>query len=829
MQQPIQTVPARIVAALLLLFLTVAPSLHAQVTINATTFTVGASSGNNTVVTNWIGAPFSVNAPIYIYHTGNNNVTVSNFVITSASPSYLGFGTSNNVLTLLANTTWNLVNNTLYVGERTTSGNGLVVNGGVVSNLNLYIGSSLSTPYRSISNQVIVQNGGILTNVRQLVLGHLPGGEFNSLIVTNGGRFIQTAGDFLIGGGFNGAVGGGNNTAILSNSMVTITGASNYKNIGSGSSNNTVSLLANTVWDQGNTPLTIGYAAATGNSLTINGGIFSNASAMTVGAGGAVGNMLSISNGASFNSGNVVVGDTVKGSSNNAYYVGGGVSTVTVSNGTIAVGGSTTGAGGNGHNKMIVTNANLKSSTLTIGATGSGGAMTNNSVTVLANSTWNLQGSTITIGSGGGANTRSNSLTVNGGILTNGANLFIGTQSAAFSAVLITNGGQVKLNGTVYVQGQSSGSGSNNSLVVTGPGSVLTVPALYVDWNANAFAANNSVLVSDGGLVEANTLAISWTQGQNGGIGNTISNRNGIYQFTVPSPTIYSQSPGDVAITDGTISFRGIDNADVTNNLGKGALSKMVFAGANTFLLNAASNNIAGQGYTFAQTASPSNYVNLVLVNGATAYRGGNVTIGDTGSFLASNTLATITGNFTNAGTAAIVEATVNFQSALHVAGTLTLRNGFVTGSAAKTIAGTLRGNGAVVGDTTITGDLSPGLSLGTLVFSNNLTLAGSYQAEFGDGGNDQLVVVGDLTLSGATLDLTMVGGLTGEAYVIANYGDLFGTFSVTNGMPVGYTLDYNYTGANQIAIVVVPEPGPLALVVFGLVALGTIYHYRRA
>jgi len=45
----------------------------------------------------------------------------------------------------------------------------------------------------------------------------------------------------------------------------------------------------------------------------------------------------------------------------------------------------------------------------------------------------------------------------------------------------------------------------------------------------------------------------------------------------------------------------------------------------------------------------------------------------------------------------------VDFQSALHVAGTLTLRNGFVTGASPKTVAGTLRGNGTVVGDLTVT------------------------------------------------------------------------------------------------------------------------------
>ena len=69
------------------------------------------------------------------------------------------------------------------------------------------------------------------------------------------------------------------------------------------------------------------------------------------------------------------------------------------------------------------------------------------------------------------------------------------------------------------------------------------------------------------------------------------------------------------------------------------------------------------------------------MINTATAYRNGNVTIGSGGSFLASNTLATVTGIFSNNGVADIVDATVNFTNALHVAGTLTLRNGMLTGS----------------------------------------------------------------------------------------------------------------------------------------------------
>ncbi|MCG3150628.1 MAG: hypothetical protein PCFJNLEI_04116 [Verrucomicrobiae bacterium] len=525
-------------------------------------------------------------------------------------------------------------------------------------------------------------------------------------------------------------MGGGGNTVILTNAVIFNT---LIPYIGHGSSNNTVTLLADTIWS--NQPLYLGMNAATGNVLRVEqGAIITNiTTALTVGGGsGASGNSLIATNGRLF-----------------------------MSSGAVSVGANGAAVGGGG-NSLILSNSLLTGSANSYIGFGS----SNNTLRLLGETRWGLGGFTLTVGAGAATG---NVLLVNGAFITNITTLTVGSAAASLQ---------------------------------------------------------NSVLIENGGLLQANTLTIG------GGTGNTISNVNSTFQFN-QAAVINSLVAGDIAITDGTISFRGTSAGNVATNA-VNQINRIRFAGANTFMLNNASNTAATvrQTYTFdAVPGNPSNYVNLVMVNGTTAYRnanGADITIGNAGSFVASNTLATISGTFTNNGLADIVDATVEYQSALAVAGTMTLRNGFVTGSATKTIAGTLRGNGSVVGDMTITGDLSPGLSLGTLVFSNSLTLAGSYQAEFGDGGNDQLIVVGDLTLSGATLDLTAVGGLTGAAYVIASYGDLFGTFSVTNGMPVGYTLDYNYTGANQIAIVVVPEPGALGLVGLGLFALIVVSRRRR-
>jgi len=100
----------------------------------------------------------------------------------------------------------------------------------------------------------------------------------------------------------------------------------------------------------------------------------------------------------------------------------------------------------------------------------------------------------------------------------------------------------------------------------------------------------------------------------------------------------------------------------------------------------------------------------------------------------------------------------VNFQSALHVAGTLSLRNGFVIGAGSKTIDQhrLLRGNGSVVGDMTINGPFAPA-SASARSCSATPEAGRQLSAEFSDPGSDQLIVVARC-LDGGALDLTQLG-----------------------------------------------------------------------
>jgi fibronectin-binding autotransporter adhesin len=130
--------------------------------------------------------------------------------------------------------------------------------------------------------------------------------------------------------------------------------------------------------------------------------------------------------------------------------------------------------------------------------------------------------------------------------------------------------------------------------------------------------------------------------------------------------------------------------------------------------------------------------------------------------------------------------------------GPTTVNSGFLGGTG--TINSTVTVNSA--------GALAPGSvasPIGALTTSA-VNLNGSLRIDLDDGNvgvQDVLNVNGVLALSGATLNLNIAGTLSQSAYIIAHYGSLLGgTFSSFVGTPGNYTVDYNYLGGHQIALV---------------------------
>ena len=763
------------------------------VVINNGLFVVG---NNNTSSTNWAlvtgsGSVLSNVGPMTI---GARNSSFDSLVISngglmiSIGSTLLGglagsADISNSVLVTGSGSVWtNSSTFALGIGSNTVT----VANGGAIFATAANVGTTTGS-----GNLLAATDPGSRLQISGAVLLGQSGGSDNQLLVSNGASFAS------------GSVTIGSDANADGNTFTVVNATSSNTSINVGGINNSGNqlLVANGGLVNASGAVSVGSLGAA-NLLTIASGGTLFAASLNIGVGGSNNtvlvtdasstlgvsggltlggnsNQLIVSNGASLFGGPVTVGSGA-GANNNSFTVNGGIT----SNDLITV-----GSAGGGFNNMLVTNASIQSQGLALG-TGS----SNNTVSVQANATWNLLGQNVTVGS---LASTGNVLNING-LLTNGGTVTVGNGNSIGNSLVIGNGG--------------------------------TLIAAAVNAGNVAGDNNNSVQVINGGLLEANALVIAA-----GAAGNTISNRNSTYQFTTGAPTTTPNGLGSIAITDGTISYRGIDSADVTANRGSGALSGITFAGANTFMLNASSNiNVSGgvdQSYTFqASAGNPSNYVNLVMVNGQTEYGNGDLTIGATGTLLISNTTAGIDGNFVNSGTASVVNATANFANTLNNHGRLTLQNATVNATTVNFATGIIHGNGTITSDVSSLGTISP---VGTLTFSGNLTLLGSSVVimELTGAGSNDVINVGASFQSAGKLVVTNTTGFAyayGQEFYIFNFGsgNQNGDFSVTNLPDLTPGLAWNTTQLDTNGLlIVVPEPSSALLLAVG--ALVIWFWYR--
>ncbi|MCG3147896.1 MAG: hypothetical protein PCFJNLEI_01337 [Verrucomicrobiae bacterium] len=537
-----------------------------------------------------------------------------------------------------------------------TSTPNLIIGGQGVGEFRITNGTVISTQTKLGTRDggrgtlVIAGSGAYYTNSSTFNVGTFSTSTGNALIISNSALFIS-GGSLTIGNG------SGGNSMLVDSAAEVFAGrhASANTIIGFGSSNNTVVVQGGAGWDNGAKAMRIGNGAANNNLLIVNNASLTNSTQWDIGLSGGSHNSVIFSNNAYVIGALLNVGSAT-GSAGNLYQVGGlGLSSF-ASNGALNV-----GAVGGGENRLIVTNATLIAGGAVNILIGSGSS--NNTLQVLAGGTLQQLGANIRIGGGNHGSGTGNVLLVDAGTVIAGGTI-VGTgklgspnTNAIGNQLIIRNGGQY-FGGAVQV-GNVAGD-SNNSVFVTA-GGVLEI------------AANSAMTI----------LA--------GSTGNTISNVGGVYQFERDGNTFAPDVFGNIAITDGTISYRAINDADIRENA-RSSMTNIAFAGNNTFMLNAASNvTSATQSYRFdslANTGIVTNYQALVLVNGDTAYRGGNITVGSGGAMLISNTQATITGLFTNSGSLSVANARVTYESRVYNNGTSTMLNSFGTFSAGVINAG---------------------------------------------------------------------------------------------------------------------------------------------
>ncbi len=157
--------------------------------------------------------------------------------------------------------------------------------------------------------------------------------------------------------------------------------------------------------------------------------------------------------------------------------------------------------------------------------------------------------------------------------------------------------------------------------------------------------------------------------------------------------------------------------------------------------------------------------------------------------------------------------STVRLSGILSYSGTTTVRGGTllfdtpgVASSHLDVTAGTVGGVTTLAGGLDVAGTLAPGFPTGTFAVAGDVSLGGILAIDLNGATHDRLEVAQSLDLSGATLAVvTLPGGTSEVAYVIASYGSRSGVFETVSGIPAGYRLIYDYDDgntSNNIAIV---------------------------
>jgi len=427
----------------------------------------------------------------------------------------------------------------------------------------------------SSNNTVLISTGGMITNCASITVGDsstMNGGNFNNLIVNNGGQLYLTAGVNL-GHGVDATgnvwqVGGPGSPAIINtgsstigantnagyNAMIvtnaSLTTGSLFVGNAFGAGSNSCLVEAGTFWSFTNLDLVVGRSGAPSNLMTVVGGVITNLRGLTVGlASGSTGavNNTFIQTGGAVNSGSLTIGDATNDDFN----------TLTVSGGSLVVTGGVQVGGVGGFslsNTLAVAGGEIMLTSLRVRTT---------NFLVFTAGTLNTGGTTIDSGANDGA-----PVVVGNG--TSAANLQLTTNGASTGFHIFNNGLVITNNGVLSGIGTLMGEITVLGSVSPGYGVSVGTITMSNDLVLGSSAilqyalgsASDEIIVSNN-LTLAGTLNVTSSGGFGTGIyplftyGGTLANPGGL--------SVNNPLPGGFTGSIDTTSEVGVVNLDVTS------------------------------------------------------------------------------------------------------------------------------------------------------------------------------------------------------------------------------------------------------------------------
>ncbi|MEI7901913.1 MAG: autotransporter-associated beta strand repeat-containing protein, partial [bacterium] len=369
---------------------------------------------------------------------------------------------------------------------------------------------------------------------------------------------------------------------------------------------------------------------------------------------------------------------------------------------------------------------------------------------------------TLCVGYGGVGNV----LTVDGGLVTNVANLYVGIATANGNQLIITNGGQVFSGNSGAATPQmligNNAVNTNNGVIVTGSGSRWdTGTRNVVISQARASNFGNYLRVADGGMVtNVGGLTVS-----SGGQNSYVSITNGGVVFSA------SGYIGNAAGASGNWGYVGGNNA--LWNLGRGAL----VIGNNS----AATNNTL----TLAMGGSVTNVSAITLggVNSVLTFNGGLLAAGTNGYLIATNGTAVNPAVFVQAGGAIIDSGAFTVTNQLPMLGDPASTNGGLTKLGGGTLV--LLGASTYSGTNTVSEGTLEVAGAGELGSGSTLKIAPGATVKLSANATVNALYFGDFLQAGGTWGAP---GTAGASHTRDSFTGT-GVLTVTTGAPPGGTL----------------------------------------